>query len=90
MSLDDFAQAERLLERGQREGFLKLRTPDETAQGSWLNLVTKPGLSYVMAHIKFLRDGRYAVERIDQPRGKFSHTNWTGRGGDVASTTYTA
>jgi Zinc carboxypeptidase len=40
--------------------------PDETAQGDWLNLVTKPGLSYVMAHIGFLRDGRYTVERIEE------------------------
>lgn len=40
--------------------------PDETAQGDWLNLVTKPGLAYVMAHIGFLRDGRYTVERIEE------------------------
>lgn len=40
--------------------------PDETAQGEWLNLVTKPGFSYLMAHIKYLRDGRYAVERIEE------------------------
>jgi len=32
LTLDDFAQAERLLERGQREGFLKIRTVEETAQ----------------------------------------------------------
>jgi hypothetical protein len=40
--------------------------PDETAQGEWLNLVTKPGFSYLMAHIKYLRDGRYTVERIEE------------------------
>jgi len=40
--------------------------PDETAQGDWLTLVTKPGLSYVMAHINFLRGGRYTVERIEE------------------------
>ena len=40
--------------------------PDETAQGDWLNLVTKPGLSYVMAHVNYLRDGRYVVERIEE------------------------
>jgi 6-phosphogluconate dehydrogenase len=33
--------------------------------------------------------GAHTYERIDQPRGKFFHTNWTGRGGDTASTTYT-
>jgi 6-phosphogluconate dehydrogenase len=33
--------------------------------------------------------GAHTYERIDQPRGKFFHTNWTGRGGDTSSTTYT-
>ena len=41
-------------------------SPDETAQGAWLELATKPGLAYVMAHVKFLRDGRYTVERIEE------------------------
>lgn len=41
-------------------------SPDETAQGAWLDLTTKPGLSYVMAHVTFLRDGRYTVERIEE------------------------
>jgi len=39
--------------------------PDETAQGEWLALVTKPGFSYLMAHVKYLRDGDYHVERIE-------------------------
>ena len=25
--------------------------------------------------------GAYTYERVDQPRGQFFHTNWTGRGG---------
>ncbi|MBP8261952.1 MAG: decarboxylating NADP(+)-dependent phosphogluconate dehydrogenase [Verrucomicrobia bacterium] len=33
--------------------------------------------------------GAHTYERIDQPRGQFFHTNWTGRGGAVASSTYT-
>jgi 6-phosphogluconate dehydrogenase len=33
--------------------------------------------------------GAHTYERLDQPRGQFFHTNWTGRGGDVASGTYT-
>ena len=41
-------------------------SPDETAQGEWLDLVTKPGFSYLMAHVKYLRDGRYTVERIEE------------------------
>ncbi len=33
--------------------------------------------------------GAHTYERTDQPRGKFFHTNWTGRGGNTAATTYT-
>ena len=33
--------------------------------------------------------GAHTYERIDQPRGQFFHTNWTGTGGRVASSTYT-
>jgi 6-phosphogluconate dehydrogenase len=33
--------------------------------------------------------GAHTYERIDQPRGKFFHTNWTGRGGRTASGIYT-
>jgi 6-phosphogluconate dehydrogenase len=32
--------------------------------------------------------GAHTYERLDSPRGKFFHTNWTGRGGTTASTTY--
>jgi len=32
--------------------------------------------------------GAHTYERIDKPRGEFFHTNWTGRGGATASTTY--
>jgi 6-phosphogluconate dehydrogenase len=34
--------------------------------------------------------GAHTYERIDQPRGQFFHTNWTGHGGRVSSTTYNA
>ena len=33
--------------------------------------------------------GAHTYERVDQPRGEFFHTNWTGRGGTTASSTYT-
>ena len=33
--------------------------------------------------------GAHTYERLDKPRGEFFHTNWTGRGGTTASTTYT-
>jgi len=32
--------------------------------------------------------GAHTYERKDKPKGEFFHTNWTGRGGDTASTTY--
>ena len=34
--------------------------------------------------------GAHTYERIDQPRGEFVHTNWTGTGGRISSTTYNA
>jgi 6-phosphogluconate dehydrogenase len=34
--------------------------------------------------------GAHTYERVDKPRGQFFHTNWTGRGGRVSSTTYNA
>jgi 6-phosphogluconate dehydrogenase len=33
--------------------------------------------------------GAHTYERIDQPRGKFFHSNWTGHGGTVSSGSYT-
>ncbi|MFZ2727798.1 MAG: decarboxylating NADP(+)-dependent phosphogluconate dehydrogenase [Methylococcaceae bacterium] len=33
--------------------------------------------------------GAHTYERTDKPRGEFFHTDWTGQGGKVASTTYT-
>ncbi|MCL2301495.1 MAG: decarboxylating NADP(+)-dependent phosphogluconate dehydrogenase [Firmicutes bacterium] len=32
--------------------------------------------------------GAHTYERIDHPRGKFFHTNWTGEGGDTAASEY--
>jgi len=32
--------------------------------------------------------GAHTYERVDRPRGQFSHTNWTGRGGSTSSSTY--
>ncbi|MCX6996792.1 MAG: decarboxylating NADP(+)-dependent phosphogluconate dehydrogenase [Kiritimatiellaeota bacterium] len=34
--------------------------------------------------------GAHTYERVDQPRGEFFHTNWTGRGGTTAASTYIA
>jgi 6-phosphogluconate dehydrogenase len=32
--------------------------------------------------------GAHTYERLDKPRGEFFHTNWTGRGGTTAASTY--
>lgn len=32
--------------------------------------------------------GAHTFERVDRPRGEFFHENWTGQGGNTASTTY--
>jgi len=32
--------------------------------------------------------GAHTYERVDKPRGQFFHTNWTGTGGSVSSSTY--
>jgi 6-phosphogluconate dehydrogenase len=34
--------------------------------------------------------GAHTYERLDKPRGEFFHTNWTGTGGDITSSTYNA
>jgi 6-phosphogluconate dehydrogenase len=33
--------------------------------------------------------GAHTYERLDKPRGEYFHTNWTGHGGRVSSSTYT-
>ena len=32
--------------------------------------------------------GEHTYERVDKPRGEWFHTNWTGRGGNTAASTY--
>ena len=32
--------------------------------------------------------GAHTYERVDAPRGQMFHTNWTGTGGDVSSSSY--
>jgi 6-phosphogluconate dehydrogenase len=34
--------------------------------------------------------GAHTYERVDQPRGEFFHTNWTGEGGEVTAGSYQA
>jgi len=34
--------------------------------------------------------GAHTYERVDQPKGKYFHTNWTGTGGNISSSSYNA
>jgi 6-phosphogluconate dehydrogenase len=69
-----------------------------------LNGIWIPALSTALSYYDGLRNARlpanllqaqrdffgaHQYERIDQSRGKFFHTNWTGHGGDTASSSYT-
>jgi 6-phosphogluconate dehydrogenase len=70
-----------------------------------LNGIPLPALSAALAYFDGYRSARlpanllqaqrdyfgaHTYERVDRPRGQFFHTNWTGRGGTTASTTYNA
>jgi 6-phosphogluconate dehydrogenase len=69
------------------------------------NGIATPAMSSALAFFDGYRSGRlpanllqaqrdyfgaHTYERVDQPRGQFFHTNWTGEGGDVTSSTYDA
>jgi 6-phosphogluconate dehydrogenase len=70
---------------------------------SALNGIPVPALSSALAYydgyrtenlpanlLQAQRDyfGAHQFERVDKPRGEFYHTNWTGRGGETASSVY--
>ena len=75
----------------------------EVVSHAVLNGVPTPALSSSLAYLdgyrtkrlpanllQGLRDyfGAHTYERVDKDRGEFFHTNWTGQGGDITSTTY--
>ena len=70
---------------------------------SVMNGIWIPALSTALNYFDGFRNGRlpanllqaqrdyfgaHTYERTDKPRGEFFHTNWTGRGGTTASSTY--
>ncbi len=92
--LDDFFQKE--IEKCQK-GWRNV------IAASALNGIPAPCLSTALAFfdgyrsatlpanlIQALRDyfGAHTYERIDKPRGQYFHTNWTGTGGKVGSSSY--
>jgi N-acetylglutamate synthase-like GNAT family acetyltransferase len=79
LALDDFAQAERLLERGQREGLLKLRSPDEIAEvlavGFGATLCDRH-----LAGVAGLLTAPYAAESAGEIIGLYTITRFKGEG----------
>jgi N-acetylglutamate synthase-like GNAT family acetyltransferase len=79
LGIDDFEEVERLIERGQREGLLKLRTPDEIAA----MLVTGYGATigaHHLAGICALVTEPYAGERAGEITGLYTITRFKGEG----------
>jgi amino-acid N-acetyltransferase len=79
LALDDFAQAERLLERGQRDGVLKARSPDEIAQV----LAVAFGATVCDRHlagVAGLLTAPYAAERAGEIVGLYTITRFKGEG----------
>jgi len=79
LGLDDFAQAERLLERGQREGLLKLRSPEEIAEV----LAVGYGATICDRHlagVAGLLVTPYAEERAGEIVGLYTITRFKGEG----------
>jgi 6-phosphogluconate dehydrogenase len=77
----------------------------EVVSTAVLQGIPLPGISAALAYFDGLRTetlpanllqaqrdffGAHTYERVDKPRGQFFHTNWTGRGGSTASSSYNA
>ncbi len=64
-------------------------TPSLSAALSWFDGYRTERLSANLLQAQRDYFGAHTYERTDRKRGEFFHTNWTGRGGDTASTIYT-
>jgi amino-acid N-acetyltransferase len=79
LGIDEYAQAERLLERGQREGLLKLRAPEELAQilaACFGAIICRRNLAGVAG----LLTAPYAAERAGEIVGLYTITRFKGEG----------
>jgi 6-phosphogluconate dehydrogenase len=63
-------------------------TPSLNAALSWFDSYRTENLPANLLQAQRDYFGAHTYERVDHPRGEFFHTNWTGRGGNTASTTY--
>jgi amino-acid N-acetyltransferase len=79
LGIDDFDEVERLIERGQREGLLKPRSPKEIGElllnglGAWI------GAAH-LAGIGALRTEPYTAERAGEIIGLYTLTRFKGEG----------
>ncbi|WP_332446004.1 decarboxylating NADP(+)-dependent phosphogluconate dehydrogenase [Sphaerochaeta sp.] len=64
-------------------------TPSLSAALSWFDSYRTENLPANLLQAQRDYFGAHTYERVDKKRGEFFHTNWTGRGGNTASTTYT-
>lgn len=79
LALDEFAQGERLLERGQREGLLKFRQPEEVSQV----LATAYGATICDRHlagVAALLTAPYADDGAGEIVGLYTITRFKGEG----------
>ena len=79
LGIDDFEQVERLLERGQREGFLKVRTPAELTR-ILLNGYGATIGEHHLAGVCALETEHYARERAGEIVGLYTITRFKGEG----------
>jgi 6-phosphogluconate dehydrogenase len=63
-------------------------TPSLSAALSWFDSYRSDSLPANLLQAQRDYFGAHTYERAEGPKGKFFHTNWTGRGGETASTTY--
>ena len=79
IGIDDFEEMERLIERGQREGVLKVRTPEQVAAV----LITAYGASigaHHLAGVCGLLTEPYGAERAGEIVGLYAITRFKGEG----------
>ncbi len=79
LGIDDFEEVERLIERGQREGMLKLRAPEEVA-GMLINGYGATIGAHHLAGICALTTEPYGAERAGEIVGLYTITRFKGEG----------
>jgi amino-acid N-acetyltransferase len=79
LALDDFHEVEKVLERGQREGYLKIRTPAEIAPILFSGYGATIGQHH-LAGVCSLQTERYEAERAGEIVGLYTITRFKGEG----------